>query len=300
MAVTVWVKPGQSFSRTLEELQDLGLVQQPKKFRWLAFLRGDERRIRAGEYVLRTSMPPGDILDALIQGNILLRKVVIPEGSTLRMIAELLEKVELVSQEAFIEAAYDRRLMEALGVSGDSFEGYLFPETYYFAKGVTPRQIIRKMVGQFHSVVTPLWTEQAKAMGLSVHELVTLASVVEKETARPEERSLVAAVFVNRLKRGMPLESDPTVIYGMKDFDGNLTRKDLATFSLYNTYLIAGLPAGPIANPGKASIEAVVYPAEEPYLYFVSRNDGSHHFSRTLAEHNAMVDRYQRGRSNVP
>jgi UPF0755 protein len=153
------------------------------------------------------------------------------------------------------------------------------------------------MVDHFHSVMAPLWTERARAVGLTVCEVVTLASIVERETARPEERPLVAAVFLNRLKRGMLLESDPTVIYGIKDFDGNLRRKDLETFTPYNTYLIPGLPPGPIGNPGKASIEAVLYPAEEPYLYFVSRNDGTHHFSCTLAEHTAMVDRYQRRRA---
>jgi UPF0755 protein len=130
-------------------------------------------------------------------------------------------------------------------------------------------------------------------MGFTVHELVTLASMVEKETGTPEERSLIAGVFLNRLKRGMRLESDPTVIYGMNDFDGNLTRKDLETPTPYNTYLIKALPPGPITNPGQASIEAVLYPSEEPYLYFVSKNDGTHHFSRTFSEHNQMVRRYQ-------
>jgi UPF0755 protein len=130
-------------------------------------------------------------------------------------------------------------------------------------------------------------------MGRTVHEVVTLASIVEKETAKPEERPVIAAVFLNRLKRGMRLESDPTVIYGIQDFDGNLTRKDLGILTPYNTYRITGLPPGPIANPGRASIEAVLYPSQEPYLYFVSKNDGSHHFSLTLSEHMRMVRRYQ-------
>lgn len=206
---------------------------------------------------------------------------------------QALERAGLVSAEAFLQAASDPGLIESLGIEGYPFEGYLFPETYNFPKGVTAEQIIKKMVDHFRSVFTPAWTERAHAMGFTIHQVVTLASIVEKETSKPEERPLIASVFLNRLKRRMRLESDPTVIYGIKDFDGNLTRKDLRTMSPYNTYRIKGLPPGPIANPGRASIEAVLYPSEEPYLYFVSKNDGSHHFSPTLREHNRMVRRYQ-------
>jgi UPF0755 protein len=152
------------------------------------------------------------------------------------------------------------------------------------------------MVDHFSSVFTPAWIERAQEMGFTVHQVVTLASIVEKETGKPEERPIIAGVFLNRLKRGMRLESDPTVIYGIADFNGNLTRKDLETPTPYNTYLNKGLPPGPIANPGRASIEAVLYPSENSYLFFVSKNDGSHHFSSTLAEHNRMVRKYQRRR----
>jgi UPF0755 protein len=290
----VWIRPGQTLSETVAQLKDMGLVRHPKKFRWLAFLKGDERQIKAGEYLLVTSMSPQGILETLVRGKALLRKVVIPEGSTARDIGQFLEKAGLVSQERFIEAVSDPSLIEALSVGGGNFEGYLFPETYHFPRGVSPEEIIRKMVSQFRSVFTPEWTDRARAMGFTAHEVTTLASIVEKETGEPEERPLIAAVFLNRLKRGMGLESDPTVIYGIKAFDGNLTRKDLETFTPYNTYCIKGLPPGPIANPGRASIEAVLYPSEQPYLYFVSKNNGSHHFSSTLAEHKKMVDRYQR------
>ncbi|MBW1739953.1 MAG: endolytic transglycosylase MltG [Deltaproteobacteria bacterium] len=294
--IVVWIKPGQGFSETVTQLQKVGLVRHPTKFRWLVRLRGDDRRIQAGEYVLQTSMSPWTILDTLVRGEILLHKVVIPEGATLVQIARILETAGLVSRDAFLRAACDRGLVKALGLEGNTFEGYLFPETYYFPKGVTPKQVIRKMVAHFRSVFTPAWTKRARAIGLTTHQVVTLASIVEKETAKPEERPLISAVFLNRLKRRMRLESDPTVIYGIKDFDGNLTRKDLQTVTPYNTYQIMGLPPGPIANPGRASIEAVLYPSDQPYLYFVSRNDGSHHFSRTLREHNRMVRRYQHRR----
>lgn len=292
-SAVVWIRPGQIFSETVAQLQERGLVRHPQRFRWLAWLRGDERHIRAGEYVLRPSMSPNAILDTLVSGEVLLHKVVIPEGSTLFHIGRIMEKAGLMSQEAFLDAAGDQRLVEDLGLKGNASEGYLFPETYHFPRGVTPREVIDKMVDHFRSVFTPAWIERAEAIGLTTHEVVTLASIVEKETAAPQERPLIAAVFLNRLKRGMRLESDPTVIYGMKDFDGNLTRKDLKTPTPYNTYQIKGLPPGPIANPGRASIAAVLYPSEEPFLYFVSKNNGSHHFSRTLSEHNQMVRQYQ-------
>jgi UPF0755 protein len=292
--VTVWIRPGQSLWQTVGQLQEKGLVQHPKRFRWLAYLRGDEKRIRAGEYLLQTSMSPQDILDTLVQGKGVLRKVVVPEGSTAFDIARILQERGLVSEDGFLDQVSDPALAEALGVKGPTLEGYLFPETYHFSRGISARGIIKKMVSQFRATFTPEWTNRAQTMGFTVHEAVTLASIVEKETADPLERPVIACVFLNRLKRGIKLESDPTVIYGMEGFDGNLTREDLETPTAYNTYRFAGLPPGPIANPGRAAIEAVLYPSQEPYLYFVSKNNGSHHFSTTLAEHNAMVELYQR------
>ncbi len=297
LTAVVWVKPGQSFSEIVGQLQTAGLIWHPERFRWLAYLRGDERRIRAGEYVLRASMSPRAILDTMVQGRSLLHKVVIPEGASVSMIGQIIEEAGLVSQEGFVSMASDARLMNSLGFDCDSLEGYLFPETYHFPKGVDAEEITRKMVAHFRSVFTAAWAERASELGFSMHQVVTLASIVEKETARPEERPLIAAVFLNRLKRGMRLESDPTVIYGIKDFDGNLTRKDLKSPNPYNTYQIRGLPPGPIASPGRESVKAVLYPSKASFLYFVSKNDGSHHFSRSLSEHNAMVNRYQRRRS---
>jgi UPF0755 protein len=218
---------------------------------------------------------------------------VIPEGTNVAQVGEIVERAGLSSKEAFIEAACDPHLAEALGIEGRSLEGYLFPETYHFHKGVTPEQMIRKMVSQFHVVFNSRWIARAKEQGFSVHEVVTLASIVEKETAKSDERPLIASVFLNRLKKRMRLESDPTVIYGIENFDGNITRKDLQSNTPYNTYRIKGLPPGPISNPGKASMEAVLYPTNEPYLYFVSKNDGSHHFSSTFSEHRRMVRKYQ-------
>ena len=291
--VPVWVKPGQGFFETIDQLQDVGLVKHPEKFRWLAYLQQYERRIRAGEYALSVSMSPQEILTTLVRGETILHKIVVPEGATMGRIGQLLEKEGLVSHHEFLLAATNPDLVAALGVQGANLEGYLFPETYHFPKGVTAGQVINKMVGQFQRVFEPAWSDRAREMGFSVHEVVTLASIVEKETAKPEERPRIAAVFLNRLKRNMRLESDPTVNNGMAQFDGNITRKDLRTPTPYNTYQIKGLPPGPIANPGKDALEAVLFSPEEPFLYFVSKNDGSHHFSRTFSEHNRMVRKYQ-------
>ena len=294
--VTLWIKPGQSFFTTIDQLKSAGLVKHPDRFRWLAYLQGYERQIRAGEYALSSSMSPATILRTLVHGQPVLHKVVFPEGMTTLQIADLLKDRDLVDRDRFLDYATDTDFVTQLGIQADSVEGYLFPETYHFPKGMSEREIITKMVDQFHTVFTPAWRERAEASGLSVHEVVTLASIVEKETGKAAERPLIAAVFLNRLKRNMRLESDPTVIYGLKEFTGNLTRRDLRSPTAYNTYTFKGLPAGPIANPGKASLEAVLFPAEKAYLYFVSKNDGSHHFSHTFAEHKKMVRKYQLSR----
>jgi UPF0755 protein len=295
-SAVVWIKPGQRFSETAVQLRKAGLVNSPGKFRLIARLTGSDRRIRAGEYRLSASMTPREMLETMVRGKSLMHRVVIPEGLTLCEIGQILEEAQLASQQAFLEAASDPEVLETFDIDGDTLEGYLFPETYDFPKGITSEEIVQAMVDHFFSVFSPTWMQRADEMGLTVHEVVTLAAIVEKETGTPEERPLIAGVFLNRLKRGMRLESDPTVIYGMDDFNGNLTRKDLETPTPYNTYQIKGLPPGPIANPGKASLEAVLYPLDNPYLFFVSKNDGSHHFSQTLAEHNRMVRQYQRRR----
>jgi UPF0755 protein len=291
--IAVWIKPGQSFFETTDQLQQAGLVRHPEKFRWLAYLKCYERRIRAGEYALALSMSPQEILDMLVRGDTILHKVIVPEGATMARIGALLENAGLMSQPAFLQVAADPDFVANLGLDGNTMEGYLFPETYHFPRGVTAQHVINTMVAQFRSVFSSAWSDRAGEIGFSVHEVVTLASIVEKETGKPEERPVIAGVFLNRLKRNMRLESDPTVIYGMENFDGNITRKDLREPTAYNTYGIKGLPPGPIANPGKEAIKAVLFAPEVDYLYFVSRNDGSHHFSRTLSEHNEMVRKYQ-------
>jgi UPF0755 protein len=196
----------------------------------------------------------------------------------------------------FIKAAQDTSLVTALDPSATDLEGYLFPDTYAFPRGADARRVVGQMADRFTTVLTPEMRESARARGMSVRELVTLASLVEKETARPDERPIVAAVYANRLRIGMPLQCDPTVIYALQRegrYDGNLRRVDLTFDSPYNTYRYPGLPPGPIAAPGQGSLEAASQPAPVNYLYFVSRNDGSHEFARTLTEHNRNVQRYQ-------
>lgn len=291
----VKIARGQSVARTAERLHRLGIIREPLKFRALARLCGDDRRIQAGEYLLSASLAPREILDVLVGGRVQRHRVTIAEGLTVAQIARLVEAAGLASAEAFQAAATDPAALAAAGIEADSFEGYLFPETYFFTRSDTAADMVAAMAARFHQVFRAEWRHRAAEMGWTVHQVVTLASIVEKETGAPSERALISGVFHNRLGRGMRLESDPTVIYGIADFDGNITRRHLRTPTPYNTYHIFGLPPGPIANPGAAAIAAALFPAETDALYFVSRNDGSHVFSRTYAEHLEAVRRYQSG-----
>lgn len=289
----VMVPPGQGFKAITENLAAAGVLKYPLLFRAYARIKDYDKKIKAGEYLLSRSMPPDKIFQILVDGRIRLHKVTIPEGYTQNQIAELVETSGLATAAEFLKTALDPAFIKKLGIDAESLEGYLFPETYFFPGDVTPEKIISTMVGRFRETYRSEWEERAKSHGFSTHETVTLASIVEKETGIPDERSVIASVFHNRLKKRMRLESDPTVIYGIKDFDGNLTRKHLKTFSPYNTYKIRGLPLGPIANPGSEAIRAVLYPAQTGYLYFVAKRDRTHKFSSTLSEHNRAVRKYQ-------
>jgi len=258
-----------------------------------ARLMGYSKKIKAGEYRLGPSMSPLRILDILTKGAIITHSVTIPEGFTRVQIAALLSDKALVNKEEFLSLTADPEVLGEYGVTGPNLEGYLYPDTYQFGRGLSAKSIIGVMVRRFREITAP-FRARAEEMGMTMAKVVTLASIVEKETGLEEERPLIASVFLNRMKAGMRLESDPTVIYGIEDFGGNLTRKDLATRTSYNTYVIRGLPPGPIANPGREAIKAVLYPAETDYLYFVSKNDGSHYFSKILSEHNRAVKLYQK------
>jgi UPF0755 protein len=291
------VHPGAPLTRIARELEAQGLVRSARAVEWLARARGLAGELRSGEYVLSPSMAPDEILRKLARGEVATHDVVIPEGLRASEIAERLEERGLVDAEAFLRVVEDPELVASLGLEGDSLEGYLFPETYRFPRGLPPEELAKSFVAEFRRVWRKI-EPRARERGLGMREVVTLASIVEKETGVAEERPLIASVFQNRLERRMRLESDPTVIYGIPDFDGNLRRRDLENpDNPYNTYRIAGLPPGPIASPGADALRAVVEPAETDFLYFVSRNDGTHVFSRTYREHTNHVNRFQRRRS---
>jgi UPF0755 protein len=290
---TMTVYPGQTFQTTLIKLYEMKIVKNPFKFKMVAVFKGYDKRIKAGEYLLSGAMPPSEILKVLIRGKGRLYRLTVPEGYNLYQIATLVADSGWGTKTAFLKTAQDVSRAKSAGIDADSIEGYLFPDTYYFQKEATAEQMISTMIKQFWSVFSPEWTEQARKLGLSVHGVVTLASIIEKETGAPFERPIISSVFHNRLKKRMRFESDPTVVYGLKDFDGNLTRKHLSTLTPYNTYQIKGLPPGPIANPGRKALEASLYPEDTDYLFFVSKRDRTHQFSTTLKDHIRAVKKYQ-------
>jgi UPF0755 protein len=288
--------PNRSSSRVIgEKLVEAGVVRDRLTFR-LALLRtGVARRLKAGEYRFDHPMSAVEVVSKIARGEVYLRPITFPEGLTLDDYAAIFEQRGFGPAASFRAAASDASLVSDLDPGARDLEGYLFPETYTLPRRAGAAELVRMMVSRFREVFAPLAPEAA-ARNMTVREVVTVASMVEKETARSEERPTIAAVYLNRLRIRMGLQCDPTVIYALRRagrYDGNLTRDDLAFASPYNTYLHAGLPPGPIASPGRASLEATVRPAEVNYLYFVSRNDGTHVFARTLEEQNRNVYKYQ-------
>jgi len=275
-------------------LKNEQLIRSRSAFLLLGKTRDIDRKIRPGEYELDAGMSPQDILTKLLAGRVVLHPVTIPEGYSLTQIAEVLATQQVTDTKEFTKLVRDRTFISTLGIEADSLEGYLFPETYSFAKGTKAREVIKAMVDGLHRVWGAELQEQAARLKMSLHQVLTLASVIEKETGAKDERELIAAVFHNRLRKKIPLQSDPTVIYGLPGFDGNIHKRDLSVMSPYNTYRVQGLPPGPIASPGAHSLRAALFPAQASYLYFVSRNDGTHQFSSTLAEHNQAVEKYQK------
>ncbi len=295
----VIVERGASFRVVAANLYEAGLVRDVDNFMFAARLMRADRRTKAGEYEFSPRMAPIDILRMLVKGEILRHPATIPEGHSIKDIALVLKEAGLIQDTAvFFERVNDPTFIAALGFEAVSLEGYLFPDTYAFTKAMGVDEIISMMTARFKAVYFREFDGMAREKGMTLNGVVTLASIIEKETGVGEEMPLISAVFHNSLNSRIRLQSDPTVIYGIKDFDGNLTKKHLRTRTAYNTYRFHGLPPGPIANPGAAAIEAAINPASEDYLYFVSRGDGTHYFSRSLREHNNAVNRYQRRASN--
>ena len=284
------IPKGASFREAAESLSAHGLVNSVRVFSLYAKFRNRDRSLRWGTYVLRPGMSWGQMLDALRLGRGVIHEVTIPEGLSIADVEPLLMDALDLTQDSLDAAVRDTALLHELDVPTHTLEGYLFPATYTFPDKTTAREAVRMMVEQFEHAWRPEWTAQARSMKLSRNDIVTLASIVEREVRRDEERPVVAAVYLNRLRIGMPLMADPTVSYALGKKPGRVLLKDLRVKSPYNTYRRTGLPPGPIASPGLASIRASLYPAKVGYRFFVAAPDGHHEFRRTYAEHLQAIE----------
>ncbi len=294
----VTIQVGISFRDIARILEENGIIRDRRSFYLLAWMEDAIPKIKAGEYEMNTQMTPRMVLSKLVRGDVIKYPITIPEGFTLQQIGEVLHQAGVCAKQTFWEKVRDPSLIASLGLEGDSLEGYLFPDTYNFPKGLGEEWVIRQMVARFKNIYASL-AKRAEQMGLSRKDVVILASMIEKEAADDQERRLISAVFHNRLQRGMALQSDPTAVYGLtpgKSKKERITKEDLLRKTPYNTYQFSGLPQGPIANPGFKSLYAVLHPADVNYLYFVSKNDRTHYFSHTLQEHNRAVAKYQKKR----
>ena len=293
-SITFEVQPGMTLKQATLELFNQRLILSPSAFQAIAYIQDKEKQIMVGEFSLSPSMLPTEIILRLTSGKTILYPLTIPEGYRITEIASLLDTQGLASSEVFILQTQDKDLIKSMDIPTDSLEGYLFPETYYLSKLTPEKKIVQKMVNTFkEKVLKSQLLKSTKESPLSLHEIITLASLIEKETGLDSERKLISSVFHNRLRKNMRLQTDPTVIYAIEKFDGNIRKRDLKIDSPYNTYRYKGLPPGPISSPGIKSIEAAIFPIKSNHLYFVSRQDGSHHFSSTLVEHNQAVKKYQ-------
>ena len=288
------VTEGMTFKAITATLQKEGLIRYRGYFDIIGRLQGLSRKVRTGYYGLSTNMTMWDVLDALRKGKIIEYEVLIPEGYNLYQISWTLSGTPLVSDpDKFFRLVKNKAYARSLGVEADSLEGYLFPDTYYLPKGIKLEDIPKKMVQRYKAVFTDSYKKRAKDLGYTEHQIITMASIVEKEAKAPSERKLVAAVYFNRLKKGMKLQADPTAVYGKKAWITNVVMSDLRRPSPYNTYLHKGLPPGPIANPGEGAILATLYPDNVDYLFFVAQGDGIHHyFSKDYGKHSQAVGRY--------
>jgi UPF0755 protein len=294
---TVDIPPQQGLLGVARLLADQGVIGSRIAFVGLAVIRGTARSLKAGEYEIPAGTSLLATLQLLEQGRVKPHLIVLPEGFSARELARLIEAEGLGPGADVLRLVSNPGFARSLGIEADGLEGYLFPDTYRLTKGMPAADILARMVQRFRDkVATAVTLDRARARGLSLHELVTLASIIEKEAAVESERRVIAGVFWNRLRQNMPLQADPTVAYAVGKDGRAPTRADLQVDHPFNTYRNRGLPPGPIANPGLASVEAALAPAEVPYLFFVSIDGSQHHFSTTLEEHNRAVARYRQSR----
>ncbi len=294
--VIVEIERGSGLGTIASELKERSVIKSEELFLLTTVVKGSHNDVKAGEYEFRKGQTLNAIVDTMIKGRVRLRKITIPEGKNIYEISRILEQNQIAGPEKFLSKVRDRKVIRSeTGLDIPSLEGYLFPDTYYFPKNAGAEKVIDTMTDHFFTVFNELKNGNKKSW-LSDRDLVILASIIEKETGYDPERDLISSVFHNRLKIGMKLDCDPTVIYGlMPDFDGNLTKKDLrGKDNPYNTYTNRGLPPGPIANPGKESIKAAFNPANTDYLYFVSKGDSTHIFSENYNEHIRAVNKHIR------
>jgi UPF0755 protein len=291
----VEIPPGASTADIRRRLVEGGVVRDELTVRAALLWSRQAQRLKAGEYRFERPVSAVDVIDKIARGDVFTRRLTFPEGLTIQEMAQLYASGGFGVAEDFVRAAGNGSLVKDLDAAAVDLEGYLFPDTYTLARTTSASQLISVMVERFRASV-PGVAGKAQDQGFSVRQIVTLASLVEKETGKAHERPIVAAVYRNRLRLRMGMQADPTVVYALQKagrYDGNIRRGDLSFDSPYNTYKYSGLPPGPIAAPGKAALEAALSPADVPYLYFVSRNDGSHVFAETLAQHNANVYEHQ-------
>jgi UPF0755 protein len=281
-------------------LAEAGVIRSRAVFVGLALVRGTARSLKAGEYEIPQGAPLLAVLHLLETGRVKPHLLVLPEGFTIRDLARQIEAEGIAPAADVLRVAESPRMAWSLGIEADSLEGYLFPDTYQVTKGMRVEEILGRMVQRFRARAgTPAVVGRAQQRGLTLHQLLTLASIVEREAALAAERPIIARVFLNRLRRNMPLQADPTVAYALAKEGQALTRDDLQADHPFNTYRNRGLPPGPIGNPGRSAIDAVLEPADVPYLYFVAVDDRAHHFSTTLEEHNRAVTRYRQHRART-
>ncbi|MBU1196652.1 MAG: endolytic transglycosylase MltG [Proteobacteria bacterium] len=290
------ILPGQNLAAISIQLESESIISSSRYFKLYARIKKAGKKLKAGEYLLSASNTPAQILEIFLKGRVKLYKIMIPEGWNLKQISREIENSGFCDASFFLTLCHDKDFITSLNIKSISLEGYLFPDTYFFPKHTSCENIIQTMTDHFKKSFTPAMIHRAEELGFSIHEIVTLASIVEKETGTASERPLISSVFHNRLKKDMRLETDPTVIYGIENFDGNIKREHLQILTPYNTYKIKGLPIGPIASPGILALQAALYPARSDYLFFVSKKDTTHKFSKTYEEHNEAVRKYQLGK----
>ena len=293
------IAPGMSSMAIANQLAHKNLIHNPWAFLFVTHLNDVSHRLQVGTYRLSGAMSIPQIIDQLKTGKVVTQQFVVPEGLTVAQIGKLWERAGFGTAAAFNQAACDPKWRLNYKIEAKTLEGYLFPNTYQFPDGAAPQLIIQIMLDEFERRWTAEFTEEAKALGFSKHEIITLASIIEAEARVPDERPLVSAVFHNRLRRGWKLQADPTALYGLGNPDRPPRAADLRVDSPYNTYLYKGLPPGPICNPGMASILAALRPDSVDYMYFVAIGDGRHHFSKTLREHQNMINKIRRNRRRI-